>query len=86
MLAAALFIASQSYVRKEHAVGVLVPIEGIAGYRAPIEAAGYALDRIDVCDPCFSAIDLSTPDLLVMMGGLHLNLSQPVMRKPSWRT
>jgi GMP synthase (glutamine-hydrolysing) len=46
-----------------------VPIEGIAGYRAPIEAAGYALDRIDVSDPCFSQIDLAEPDLLIMMGG-----------------
>ena len=46
-----------------------VPIEGIAGYRAPIEAAGYALDRIDVCDPSFHEVDLSEPDLLIMMGG-----------------
>jgi GMP synthase (glutamine-hydrolysing) len=46
-----------------------VPIEGIAGYRAPIEAAGYTLDRIDVCDPRFSHVDLAEPDLLIMMGG-----------------
>ena len=46
-----------------------VPHEGIAGYRAPIEAAGYALDRIDVDDPGFGAVDLSEPDLLIMMGG-----------------
>lgn len=46
-----------------------VPHEGIAGYRAPIEAAGYRLERIDVDDSGFSGIDLSEPDLLIMMGG-----------------
>ncbi len=46
-----------------------VPHEGVAGYRQPIEAAGYAIDRIDVCDPGFSGIDLCEPDLLIMMGG-----------------
>ena len=46
-----------------------VPYEGVAGYRAPIEAAGYAVDRIDVADPAFSSIDLRDPDLLIMMGG-----------------
>ncbi|MES2302196.1 MAG: glutamine amidotransferase [Pseudomonadota bacterium] len=46
-----------------------VPYEGVAGYRAPIEAAGYDVDRIDVCDPAFSALDLREPDLLIMMGG-----------------
>ena len=46
-----------------------VPHEGIAGYREPIEAAGYALDRIDVDDPAFGQIDLTAPDLLIMMGG-----------------
>ena len=46
-----------------------VPHEGIAGYRAPIEAAGYALDRIDVSDAGFGAVDLTEPDLLIMMGG-----------------
>lgn len=46
-----------------------VPHEGIAGYRAPIEAAGYALDRIDVSDAGFGAVDLNEPDLLIMMGG-----------------
>ncbi|WP_260927580.1 glutamine amidotransferase [Novosphingobium sp. 9] len=45
-----------------------VPHEGIAGYRAPIEAAGYVLDRVDVTDPAFAAMDLSAPDLLIMMG------------------
>ena len=46
-----------------------VPYEGVAAYRAPIEAAGYAVDRIDVSDPAFSEVDLATPDLLIMMGG-----------------
>lgn len=46
-----------------------VPYEGVAGYRAPIEAAGYQVDRIDVADPAFSALDLREPDLLIMMGG-----------------
>lgn len=46
-----------------------VPYEGVAGYREPIEAAGYAIDRIDVTDPGFAALDLREPDLLIMMGG-----------------
>jgi GMP synthase (glutamine-hydrolysing) len=46
-----------------------VPREGVAGFRAPIEAAGYAVDRIDVADPAFADLDLCTPDLLIMMGG-----------------
>jgi GMP synthase (glutamine-hydrolysing) len=46
-----------------------VPHEGVAGYRLPIEQAGYRLDRIDVADPAFAAVDLSAPDLLIMMGG-----------------
>lgn len=46
-----------------------VPHEGLAGYREPIEAAGYDLARIDVSDPAFGAIDLCEPDLLIMMGG-----------------
>src|SRR6218665_2402893 len=46
-----------------------VPYEGVAGYRAPIEAAGYHVDRIDVSDPGFSDLDLTAPDLLIMMGG-----------------
>ncbi|WP_298199115.1 glutamine amidotransferase [Novosphingobium sp.] len=46
-----------------------VPYEGVAAYRAPIEAAGYAIDRIDVVDPAFSSVDLAEPDLLIMMGG-----------------
>jgi len=46
-----------------------VPYEGVAGYRAPIEAAGYQLERIDVADPAFATLDLREPDLLIMMGG-----------------
>src|SRR5205823_6590383 len=46
-----------------------VPVEGIAGFRQPIEEAGYVLDRIDVADPAFAELDLSAPDLLIMMGG-----------------
>ncbi|WP_408590446.1 glutamine amidotransferase [Novosphingobium sp.] len=46
-----------------------VPHEGVAGYREPIEAAGYQVDRIDVSDPGFGCIDLREPDLLIMMGG-----------------
>ena len=46
-----------------------VPHEGLAGYRDPIEAAGYELARIDVDDGNFGAVDLSEPDLLIMMGG-----------------
>ena len=46
-----------------------VPYEGVAGYREPIEAAGFHVDRIDVADPGFGALDLAAPDLLIMMGG-----------------
>lgn len=46
-----------------------VPYEGVAGYREPIEAAGYQVDRIDVTDPEFSRLDLCEHDLLIMMGG-----------------
>lgn len=46
-----------------------VPYEGVAGFRAPIEAAGYAVDRIDVADAAFPSLDLTKPDLLIMMGG-----------------
>jgi GMP synthase (glutamine-hydrolysing) len=41
----------------------------VAGYRDPIEQAGYAVDRIDVSDPAFGSLDLREPDLLIMMGG-----------------
>ena len=46
-----------------------VPREGVAGFRAPIEAAGYVIDRVDVIDQDFHALDLVSPDLVVMMGG-----------------
>ena len=46
-----------------------VPYEGIAGFREPIEAAGFVLDRVDVGDAGFSSIDFLSPDLLVLMGG-----------------
>jgi GMP synthase (glutamine-hydrolysing) len=46
-----------------------VPYEGVAGYREPIEAAGYHVDRIDVADPAFASLDLREPDLVIMMGG-----------------
>lgn len=46
-----------------------VPHEGIAAFRRPVEAAGYHIDRVDVTDPGFGAIDLREPDLLIMMGG-----------------
>ncbi len=46
-----------------------VPREGVAGFRAPIEAAGYVIDRVDVIDDDFHAVDLVSPDLVVMMGG-----------------
>jgi GMP synthase (glutamine-hydrolysing) len=46
-----------------------VPHEGIAGFRGPIEAAGYELDRIDVCGPEFATTDFLSPDLLILMGG-----------------
>ncbi|MES2492823.1 MAG: glutamine amidotransferase [Pseudomonadota bacterium] len=46
-----------------------VPYEGVAGFRQPIEDAGYAVDRVDVADPSFSQVDLRDPDLLIMMGG-----------------
>lgn len=46
-----------------------VPYEGIAGFRSPIEAAGYHIDRIDVEDLAFASLDLCEPDLLIMMGG-----------------
>ncbi|RYG27733.1 MAG: glutamine amidotransferase, partial [Burkholderiales bacterium] len=57
-------------MRKKRALIIRhVPHEGIAGYRTPIEAAGYHVDRIDVEDPAFRSIDLTEPDLLIMMGG-----------------
>lgn len=46
-----------------------VPVEGLAGFREPVEAAGYRIDRVDVTDPGFSELDLCEPDLLILMGG-----------------
>lgn len=46
-----------------------VPYEGVAGFRDPIEAAGYQIERVDVADPGFSSLDLCEADLLIMMGG-----------------
>ncbi len=46
-----------------------VPFEGIAGFREPVEAAGYELERIDVADPDFSRTNFNAPDLLILMGG-----------------
>ena len=46
-----------------------VPIEDLAGFREPVEAAGYRVDRIDVTDPSFAELDLTEPDLLILMGG-----------------
>lgn len=46
-----------------------VPVEGIAGFREAVESSGYHLDRIDVSDPQFPSLDLTAPDLLIMMGG-----------------
>lgn len=45
------------------------PYEGIAGFRQPVEAAGYTIDRIDVTDPGFASADFVSPDLVVLMGG-----------------
>ena len=46
-----------------------VPYEGVAAFREPVEAAGFVIDRVDVADPGFSAVDLREPDLVIMMGG-----------------
>jgi len=46
-----------------------VPHEGIAGFRAPVEEAGYVIHRVDVTDPAFAQVDFDEPDLVVMMGG-----------------
>jgi len=43
--------------------------EGAAGFRLPIEQAGYDFARIDVTDPGFATLDWTAPDLLVVMGG-----------------
>jgi GMP synthase (glutamine-hydrolysing) len=45
------------------------PYEGIAGFRAPVEAAGYEFTHIDIADPAFPHIDFDEPDLLIVLGG-----------------
>lgn len=39
-----------------------VPVEGIAGFREPVEAAGYTIDRIDVADPRSASLDVAEPE------------------------
>lgn len=46
-----------------------VPYESVAAFREPIEAAGYAIRFADAGMRGFDALDLSAPDLLVLMGG-----------------
>lgn len=46
-----------------------VVFEGVAAYREPIEAAGYEIERIPGCTTDFAALDVFSPDLLVVMGG-----------------
>jgi GMP synthase (glutamine-hydrolysing) len=43
--------------------------EGLAGYRLPIEQAGYEIERVAACQTDFARLDLVSPDLLVVMGG-----------------
>lgn len=43
--------------------------EGIAGYRRPLEDAGYLIERVAACGPCLAGVDPLAPDLLVVMGG-----------------
>lgn len=43
--------------------------EGIAGYRQPLEDAGYRVERVAACTPCLDRVDPLVPDLLVVMGG-----------------
>jgi GMP synthase (glutamine-hydrolysing) len=45
------------------------PHEGLAGFREPIQAAGYRVDTVDVSDPRFASLDFMVPDLLVLLGG-----------------
>lgn len=45
------------------------PFEGAAGFRLPIEQAGYQFNRINVSDPDFGSLDWLDPDLVVVMGG-----------------
>jgi GMP synthase (glutamine-hydrolysing) len=43
--------------------------EGAAGFRLPIEQAGYDFHRIDVSDPAFGELDWLDPELVLVMGG-----------------
>lgn len=43
--------------------------EDLAGYREPIEAAGYAIETAGVDDPGWTQLDFARPDLLVLLGG-----------------
>jgi GMP synthase (glutamine-hydrolysing) len=45
------------------------PHEGLAGYREPLEAAGYDIDTVDIDDPRFGSLDWLEPDLFVLLGG-----------------
>ena len=45
-----------------------VDYEGIAGYREPIEAAGYVIDRVAAHHAGCARLDILAPDLLVVMG------------------
>src|SRR3954468_17219827 len=45
------------------------PFEGAAGFRLPIEQAGYHFARINVSDPEFVTLDWLDADLVVVMGG-----------------
>jgi GMP synthase (glutamine-hydrolysing) len=45
------------------------PFEGAAGFRLPIEQAGYHFERINVYDPGFPTLDWLDPELVVVMGG-----------------
>ena len=43
--------------------------EGIAGYREPIEAAGYEIHRVAAHHAGCAKLDILSPDLVVVMGG-----------------
>jgi len=43
--------------------------EGIAGYREPIEAAGYEIERVAAHQTGCAKLDILAPDLVVVMGG-----------------
>jgi len=45
------------------------PWEDIAGFGPPIEAAGYALEPVDVDDAAFATLDFDQFDLVIPLGG-----------------